>query len=218
MVKKKRINKIKALALASVLLVAGTIGVAKRNISQGETVVSVIDGDSFKIGRDQTVRLSSLDAPEVEYCYGKEAKDYLTQKINGKKVILKEFQPDRYGRLMAIVYTEDGEMVNEYMVKNGLALHIWDTSKQNQVLDVANNFARKNKLGIFSSECFQQVPPNPKCAIKGNIVQATKAKEYTLLGCDHYSQSVIEKYKGEEWFCSEKEAKAAGFIKSSNCK
>lgn len=35
--------------------------------------------------------------------------------------------------------------------------------------------------------------------------------------CRLYNLSIIEKYKGEEWFCTEKEAKKAGYEKSSNC-
>ncbi len=214
----KKISLKKTLfAVGALGIIAGSVVVAKHEVSGEERVVSVIDGDSFKIGRDQTIRLSSLDAPEVEYCGGPEAKKYLSKKISGKDVLLKELKTDRYGRVMAMVYL-DGENINEYMVKNGLALHIWDTSNQNEVLDLANDFARQNKLGIFSLDCFQETPPNPKCTIKGNIIQKTDAKEYTMLGCDHYSQSIVEKYRGETWFCTESEAKKAGYVKSSNCK
>lgn len=211
-------TKITAGVIGGILLISGGAMVTKRVISPYEKVVSVIDGDSFKIGRDQTIRLSSLDAPEEENCAGKESKAMLTKMIDGKKVILKELKTDRYGRVMAMVYSKDGENINEYMVKNGLALHIWDTSTQNEILDAANNFARKNNLGIFSSECYQTTPPNPKCAIKGNIIEHTKNKEYILPECNMYSSSIIERYKGEEWFCSETEAKKAGYIKSKNCK
>lgn len=216
---KKKASKIKkaAIAASAVTIIAGSVVVTQRVISPYEKVVSVIDGDSFKIGRDQTIRLSSLNAPEVEYCAGPEAKVALTKMINGKKVILKELKTDRYGRVMAMVYLEDGENVNEYMVKNGLALHIWDTSEENGILDKANNFARENKLGIFSTECFQTEPLNPKCTIKGNIIQGTNAKEYAMPSCNLYSLSIVERYKGEEWFCSETEAKRAGYTKSKNC-
>ena len=203
--------------MGAVGIIAGSVAVAERIANPYEKVVSVIDGDSFKIGRDQTIRLSSLDAPETEFCAGKEAKDALTKKISGKNVLLKELKTDRYGRIMAMVYA-DGELVNEFMVKNGLALHIWDTGTQNRILDAANDFARENKLGIFSPECFQKEAPDPKCAIKGNIIQGTKAKEYILPSCDMYTSSIIEKYRGEEWFCSESEARKAGFTKSKNCK
>lgn len=218
--KSKSTSKIKkvAIAAAGIAVIAGSVAVIPRIVSPYEKVMSVIDGDSFKIGRDQTIRLSSLDAPEEEFCAGVEAKSALTKTINGKKVILKELKTDRYGRVMAMVYLPDGESINEYMIKNGLALHIWDTSTQNEVLDKANDFARENKLGIFSADCFQETPTNPKCAIKGNIIQKTNAKEYILPECNMYTSSIVEKYKGEEWFCSEAEAKKAGFVKSKNCK
>ena len=216
---KKKTSKLKKAAVAAsvVAVMAGSVAVIPRVISPYEKVVSVIDGDSFKIGRDQTIRLSSLDAPEKEFCAGPEAKAALTKMIDGKKVFLKELKTDRYGRVMTMVYLPDGESVNEYMIKNGLALHIWDTSTQNEVLDKANDFARENKLGIFSEECFQTEPPNPKCTIKGNIIQHTKAKEYTMPSCKLYNLSIVEKYKGEDWFCTEAEAKKAGYLKSGNC-
>lgn len=217
-IKKKKFSfKRLALAAGAVAIIAGSATVAKRVITPGEKVVAVIDGDSFKIGRDQTIRLSSLDAPKIEYCFGRESKTALTKKIEGKEVLLKEFKTDRYKRVMALVYI-DGESVNEYMIKNGFALHIWDTSTQNKVFDKANDFARENKLGIFSPECYQKVASNPRCLIKGNIIQHTKAKEYILPSCEMYNSSIIERYKGEEWFCTEFEAKKAGYTKSPNCK
>jgi len=35
--------------------------------------------------------------------------------------------------------------------------------------------------------------------------------------CDRYTLTVVEKYKGEDWFCTEAEAKKAGYVKSKNC-
>lgn len=219
-VKKRKLSKNfkkAALSIGAITIIAGSIGVVKRVVPPGEKVLAVLDGDSFKIGKDQTIRLSSLDAPEDDNCMGQEAKDALTKKILGKRVVLKELSTDIYGRVIALTYINN-ELVNEYMVKNGLALHVWDTKSQNKVLDKANNFARENKLGIFSPDCYQPNPPNPKCAIKGNIMQHSKQKEYTMPNCDLYNLSIVEKYKGEEWFCTETEAKKAGYIKSKNCR
>jgi len=205
-------------ALAVTAIIAGTVGVAKRIVPVGETVTEVLDGDSFKIGKGQTVRLLSLDSPETKYCYGDRAKENLERKILGKKVILKELQTDRYGRIMALTY-QNGELINEYMIKNGLALHLWDNTneKTKKILQNANEFARENRLGIFSAECYQIEPPNPKCAIKGSVNPATKEKTYTMPTCDRYNLTVVEKYKGEEWFCTEAVAKKEGFVKSKNC-
>lgn len=210
-------HKLAALAAGTVLLVAGTVGVSRRFVPLGERVEAVIDGDSFKIGNDQTIRFLSLDAPDVKYCMGKEAKEALTKKILGKEVQLRELKTDRYGRVMAMVYV-NGENVNEYMIKNGLAIHLWDNTKQIKILGEANDFAREERLGIFSPDCYQTEPEKKGCGIKGNIITATKAREYTMPGCDRYTLTVIEKYKGEEWFCAEAEARKAGYVKSGNCK
>lgn len=118
---------------------------------------------------------------------------------------------------MAMAYV-GGISVNEYMIKNGYALHLWDTSVLKKELAKANDYAREARLGIFSPECYQTTPPNSKCSIKGSINSATNKKTYTMPSCDRYSLTVIEKYKGEDWYCSETEAQKAGFIKSSNCK
>jgi hypothetical protein len=159
----------------------------------------------------------SLNAPDVQYCAGSEAKEALKNKISDKKVILKELKTDRYGRVMAMVYV-NGENVNEYMIKNGLAIHLWDNTKQQKILGRANDFAREKRLGIFSPECYQTEPPNPKCTIKGSINPVSKEKTYTLPDCDRYALTIVEKYKGEGWYCTESEAKKAGYAKSDNCK
>ncbi len=214
--KKKRLKKAVFVA-GAMAIVAGSATVAKRYVDPREKVVSVIDGDSFKIGNNQTVRLFGLDAPQLEYCFGKEAKKALTKKIVGKKVILKELQVDMYKRIMALVYV-NGELINEYMIKNGYAIREGDDSSLKNELIKANDFARKNKLGIFSEKCTQEEPPKKGCEIIGNIIWSTKNKEYTMPGCKYYTMSIVAKYRGEEWFCTEKEAIKAGYTKSKNCK
>ena len=55
--------------------------------------------------------------------FGKEASDYLTRLIGGKKVRL-EYDVghlDKYGRTLAYVYLKDGTFVNALLVKNGYA-------------------------------------------------------------------------------------------------
>lgn len=83
----------------------------------GQKVISVIDGDSFKIANDQTIRLASLDAPETKLCGCKEATAALTKKILGKRVIFRDEKSDHFGRIIALVYLPDGTLVNEYLVK-----------------------------------------------------------------------------------------------------
>lgn len=205
-----------ALAVTATALIAGSVGVTKKIINPGEKVVAVIDGDSFKIGNDQTIRLFGADAPELQNCFGEEAKVALTKKISGKTVILKELKTDIYRRVMALVYL-NGESVNEFMVKNGFAESHRDAGTETDAINAAEDFAKSNKLGIFSLKCYQLNPPNPKCVVKGNITQDMGTKVYFVPGCNHYTQTVIEKFKGEDWFCSESAAKSAGFAKSPDC-
>jgi len=215
--KRKKLSwKKVALAVGATAIIAGGVGVVKKVIIPGEKVVAVIDGDSFKIGSDQTIRLFGADAPELQYCFGQEAKEALTKKISGKTVILKELKTDIYRRVMALVYL-DGKSVNEYIVKNGFAESHRDAGTETDAINTAEDFAKANRLGIFSPKCYQINPPNPKCLVKGNITQSNGTKVYFVLGCNHYTATIIEKHKGEDWFCSEIAAKSAGFTKSPDC-
>ena|SRR3989338_8610962 len=44
----------------------------------GENVVEVVDGDFLIIANRQPIRLYGINAPELDYCLGKDAKDALT--------------------------------------------------------------------------------------------------------------------------------------------
>lgn len=48
------------------------------------------------------------------------------------------------------------------------------------------------------------------CDIKSNISMNTGERIYHLPGQKFYSQMIIAAGKGERWFCSEDEARAAG--------
>ncbi len=52
--------------------------------------------------------------------------------------------------------------------------------------------------------------PNSRCAIKGNINQRGD-RIYHVPGSDSYDVTVIDERNGERWFCSEAEARAAGW-------
>ena len=52
------------------------------------------------------------------------------------------------------------------------------------------------------------------CKIKGNISYKTGEKIYHVPGQRFYSRTKIDKSKGERWFCSEKDAREAGWRKS----
>lgn len=78
--------------------------------------------------------------------------------------------------------------------------------------------AREKGLGIFSSLCRQmENPDDPKCNIKGNIDKNSSARKYYFPGCAQYEFTIVEKDIGEEWFCTENEARQKDFIKAETC-
>lgn len=54
------------------------------------------------------------------------------------------------------------------------------------------------------------VPPDPSCAIKGNV-NSDKEKIYHTPGQRDYAKTDIKPEEGDRWFCTAAEAQAAGF-------
>ncbi len=55
---------------------------------------------------------------------------------------------------------------------------------------------------------------NPDCNIKGNISIDSGERIYHVPGQDYYDQTIIRQEFGERWFCSEKDARQAGWRRS----
>ncbi len=97
-------------------------------------VTKVTDGDTIHVlieGNDDIVRLIGINTPEtvdprrdVE-CFGKEASVRMKEIAAGKIVRLEyddsQSLRDTYGRLLAYVYLEDGQMINRKMIAEGYA-------------------------------------------------------------------------------------------------
>ena len=49
-----------------------------------------------------------------------------------------------------------------------------------------------------------------ECDIKGNINAGTGERIYHVPGQTYYAETVVNPLRGERWFCSEVEARAAG--------
>jgi micrococcal nuclease len=81
----------------------------------------VIDGDSIKINNIE-IRLSGIDAPELDHPYGKLAKAALIKLCNGQEVTATCDGNGKYGRVTATCFLPDGRDLSAEMVKMGLAL------------------------------------------------------------------------------------------------
>jgi len=186
----------------------------------GYQVITVIDGDTFITADKSIVRFDTLDAPELEFCGGSEAKEALIKLILGKNVRLDSQVRDINGRQIASVWMGD-TWVDRKLLETGWVAYSSSTVDKDHLLknlDLAN---RQKQIGIYSPKCTQyQNPLNPKCSIKGNISGEwlkRGQKLYHLPGCAQYHTVRVELYRGEQWFCTEKEAQKAGYTKSARC-
>lgn len=57
-------------------------------------------------------------------------------------------------------------------------------------------------------------PMSVGCTIKGNISKNTGERIYHVPGQEYYTETRIDRSSGERWFCSEADARAAGWRKS----
>lgn len=90
-------------------------------------VKRVVDGDTIKVQGVGTIRLIGVDTPETVHPkkpverFGREASRFTKELLTGKKVRLEyDFEKtDRYNRVLAYVYLEDGTLVNAEIIKRG---------------------------------------------------------------------------------------------------
>ena len=179
------------------------------------SVIRVIDGDTFETAEHQHIRVASTEAPELDFCGGKEAKEALEKLVLDKPVYLKVVYRDPYQRLVSLVYTED-EFVNEAMLLGGFSYYLRSSpGETGEELKKATGEARQEKAGIFSEKCTQMTnKEKPKCNIKGNTLSDNI---YYLPECGVYDNVEVQLYLGDRWFCTEKEAVATGFRKPQQC-
>jgi endonuclease YncB( thermonuclease family) len=177
----------------------------------------VIDGDTFETEERQLIRLTGINAPELEYCYGPESKEALEKLVKNKNLYVKVIYRDGSKRLISHVYNDDGS-VSEQMLKAGMAYYSGQ-GVDDPALNKAADSAREAKQGIFSPKCTQETNPKSKtCVIKGNLrIPGNGDKTYHFPGCGQYNNTLVELYKGDEWFCTEAQAKKEGFAKGADC-
>ena len=188
---------------------------------------SVIDGDTFKID-NISIRLHGIDAPESDQsCQKADGKSYrcgqvatrrMVQYTKGKNVTCNVNGEDRYKRLIAVCYA-DNQDLNALLVSDGLALAYRQYSKK---YVNAERTAKLNKVGLWQGNFVEpwdwrrgkrlvekNTNQSGECTIKGNI--SSSGKIYHTLSSPWYKKTKINIGKGERWFCSEAEAKAAGW-------
>ncbi|MED0702616.1 MULTISPECIES: thermonuclease family protein [Aeribacillus] len=194
-------------------------------------VIDVVDGDTMKVivnNKKETIRLLLVDTPESVHPtkpvqpFAIEASNFAKEMLSDKKVELElgVRERDKYGRLLVYLYI-NGQMFNEMLLENGLArvayVHQPNTKYVDRFLDVQKK-AQQKEIGIWSIENYvtndgfnDKIGQDDKkegCDIKGNI-NSKGEKIYHMPGSRHYYIT-----KPEMMFCTEEEAKEAGFRKA----
>lgn len=83
-------------------------------------VSNVHDGDTITIA-GYSIRLDSIDAPELNQTYGTQSRDNLSNLINGQLVTVVYAKKDKYGRIVGTVFKNDCTQVNLHQVETGSA-------------------------------------------------------------------------------------------------
>ena len=233
---------------------SGVIGeslLANEDIRKSPTykVLRVVDGDTIHIdynGKDEKVRFIGLDTPETKdprkpiQCFGREATAKMTELAENKNIRLEfdktQGERDKYGRLLAFVYSEDSKNLAYEMIRQGYGNEYTYNSNpykyQNEFKEAARKAREENKGLWAENTCAgdatkpadtpapqpQPAPapaapaPQPQqsqeaCVIKGNV--SKNGKIYHMPGQKYYNKT-----NPEVMFCSEVEAQNAGFRRS----
>lgn len=202
---------------------------------------TVIDGDTLDV-RGTRIRLHGIDAPEsTQLCKYGAGKDYrcgqtaalaLSDHIGKRLLTCDPRDTDRYGRVVAVCRA-DAKDLNAWMVRQGYAM-----AYRRYAEDYANAelTAKALQHGIWAGT-FQEpsewrrekrargehmrpeivTPPSKTsgCNIKGNI-SAGGERIYHLPSSREYERTRINDRAGERMFCSEDEARAAGWRAARN--
>ena len=187
----------------------------------------IVDGDTFAY-RDGKVRLYGIDAPEnAQHCRDAAGGDYrcglaateaLATFVAGREIRCLGTDRDRYGRLIAVCRV-GGREINRWMVSAGWARAYLRYSHDYAAEERDAAQARRGLwAGSFEApwefrhsgrQAAVAATPVPGCPIKGNI--SANGRIYHTPSSRWYDRTVVDPSKGERWFCSEREARDAGW-------
>lgn len=217
-----------AYPILMLVLVALSGGCARSSQIVGQA--SVLDGDTLEI-HGERIRMDGIDAPEsgqrcldaqgVAWRCGQRASLALDEKIARRPVRCIKVGTGVYGRTLGRCLV-DREDLQAWMVEEGWAVAY---RKYSTRYVAQERRARRAKRGIWEGTFVmpwdwrrgqriepekQPPPPPPGCEIKGNI-NSRGERIYHKPGGQWYDRTVVRPERGHRWFCSEREAKAAGW-------
>ncbi len=185
-----------------------------------------LSGDMLKVG-NVVVRLTGIEAPEIEqrcgaggkktWPCGEAAKEVLSKVVRGKSVSCSMSGADQAGRSLASCRVE-GTDIAVNLVRQG---HVFAQQGMFARYTSVEAEARGAKAGVWRSttprptewrakrweEAKREAPSG--CPIKGAV--SADGKFYVLPWSREYERIRVRSGRGERWFCSEQEARTAGW-------
>ncbi|MDJ0825510.1 MAG: thermonuclease family protein [Rhodobacter sp.] len=209
--------------LRLVIVLCLLAGLARAETFSGR--VTVVDGDTLRVGAEK-VRLYGIDAPELgqrcgdgaggDWACGRWAEATAYGLYQAKIATCQRIDTDRYGRTVARCFVA-GQDIAARLVRDGVAqayrryaLDYVDEEKEGSIAGRGIWRGGLQSPAEYRAGLQGPAPAAPGgCAIKGNI--SAGGKIYHMPGQEHYAQTRVSEPKGERWFCSEAEARAAGW-------
>ncbi|MDM7456452.1 MAG: thermonuclease family protein [Tepidimonas sp.] len=137
-------------------------GTPSQASTQTVTVVSVHDGDTVRVrdarGQEQTVRLATIDAPELDQPYGPQAREALRERALGRAATLEPRGRDRYGRTLAVLWLPTDPQPQDlalWLVEQGWAWHYTAHAREQPLTErwryaLAEALARSSRKGLWA--------------------------------------------------------------------
>jgi endonuclease YncB( thermonuclease family) len=118
-------------------------------------VMSVHDGDTITVA-EESIRLASIDAPELDQAYGQQSRAQLAAMVLGQTVTVTYAGKDRYNRVVGTVFTLDCRNTNLRQVASGAAWYYEAyrceiDSHQRTALAMAQASAKAAALGLWAT-------------------------------------------------------------------
>ena len=214
----------KLLAFVGILIISFYYSLHAEQI-QGKAIV--IDSDTLEM-HGIRLRLHGADAPESgQFCFDSSDETYgcgqaaalsMESFVGVNMVICTIKDKDRYGRLVVECFV-NGKNINKQLLRDGFALAFREYSND---YTQDEEYTSKAKAGVWQGQFIKPWDwrrgerlardthnQSDRCQIKGNISKSGKI--YYIPGSPWYEKTKINTDKCERWFCTEEEAKAAGW-------
>jgi endonuclease YncB( thermonuclease family) len=229
------IARLKVLLQAFVGLAAILLAVESFANNVNGTVVAVSSGDTFTIqigdGKLFKVRMMEVDAPESSQAFGRQARLYTESLLMGNTVAVQFDTIDKYKRLIGQVTLDDGRILNQELLRHGLAWHYRVHHPVNETLSELEYRAWKTKAGLWIDPSasppwkYRRQPGFLDPPGNGLRMDYDRIFSYGLIGdpkTKHYKWPACLNYpkesKGFAVFGNLKEALTHGFRASPDCK